>query len=261
MPSAPGAPPLALTRLNARPRFSGESIRSHSEISRPGMTASSGRAAGRYAQLRDSTELTVSSRQLARVRGMAAITATSTSNTDSSVSPDVRPFPAPYLIPAGTTTSADFCPVNPHLTMRAAGAATPQHNQHPGRPPRIRTTTFPLRPPRLRDNPVGDDGLYLLEQAHPDRLASYAVRVPRCRVSPRASFPPRLTTTQLPPARSSTTSSSRDLHPQAIAHAGRTQGGACGAAGPASAPGSAVERPARRTPGHTPKAAQIKRDS
>ena len=42
----------------------------------------------------DSTELTVSLRQLARVRGMAAITATSTSSTDSSVSPDVRPFPA-----------------------------------------------------------------------------------------------------------------------------------------------------------------------
>jgi len=31
----------------------------------------------------------------------------------------------------------------------------------------------------------------------------------------------------------------------------RNQGGACGAAGPASAPGSAVERPARHTPGHT----------
>ena len=58
------------------------------------MTASSGRAAGRYAQLRWSTELTVSSRQLARVRGMTAITATSTSNTDSSVSLDVRSFPA-----------------------------------------------------------------------------------------------------------------------------------------------------------------------
>jgi hypothetical protein len=43
---------------------------------------------------------------------------------DSSVSPDVRPFPAPYLIPAGTTTSADFCPVSPHLTVRAVGAAT-----------------------------------------------------------------------------------------------------------------------------------------
>ena len=130
MPSTPGAPPLALTRLNARPRFSGESIRSHKLTSRPGMTASSGRAAGRYAQLRCSTELTVSSRQLARVRGMTAITATSTSNTDSSVSPDVRPFPAPYLIPAGTTTSADFCPVSPHLAVRAVGAATRQHNRH-----------------------------------------------------------------------------------------------------------------------------------
>ena len=49
---------------------------------------------GRYAQLRSSTELTVSFPLLARVRGMAAITATGTSNTDSSVSPDVRPFPA-----------------------------------------------------------------------------------------------------------------------------------------------------------------------
>jgi hypothetical protein len=36
---------------------------------------------------------------------------------------------------------------------------------------------------------------------HPDRPASYAVRVPRCRVSPRASSRPRLTTTPLPPAR------------------------------------------------------------
>ena len=137
-----------------------------------------GAPAGRYAQLRDSTELTVSSRQLARVRGMAAITATSTSSTDSSVSLDVRPFPASYLIPAGTTTSADFCPVRPHLTMRAAGAATTQHNRHPGRPPRTRTTNSPLRPPRIRDDPVDGDGLYLLEQAHPDRPAFYAVRVP-----------------------------------------------------------------------------------
>src|SRR5262249_60505125 len=60
---------------------------------------------------------------LARVRGMAAITATSTSNTDSSASLDVRSFPA-HPIPAGTTTSADLCPVSPHLAMRAAGAAT-----------------------------------------------------------------------------------------------------------------------------------------
>jgi hypothetical protein len=120
----------------------------------------------------------------------------------SSASPDVRSFPADARSPAGTTTSADFCPVRPHLAMRAVGAATRQHTRHPGRPPRITTTTFPQRPPRLPDDPVGDDGLHLLEQAHPDRPAFYPVRVPRCRDSPRASFPPRLTTTQLPPARS-----------------------------------------------------------
>ena len=38
---------------------------------------------------------------------------------------------------------ATHAPVSPHLTMRAVGAATPQHNRHPGRPPRIRTTNFP----------------------------------------------------------------------------------------------------------------------
>jgi hypothetical protein len=37
-------------------------------------------------------ELTVSFPPLARVRGMAAINAAGTSNTDSSVSPDVRSF-------------------------------------------------------------------------------------------------------------------------------------------------------------------------
>src|SRR5207245_10475255 len=125
-----------------------------------------------------------------------------TSNTDSSASLDVRPFPAPYLIPAGTTTSADFCPVSPHLAMRTVGAATTTAQPTPRQISPDRNDQFPLRPPRLPDDPVDGDGLYLLEQAHPDRPASYAVRVPRCRVSPRASFPPRLTATQLPPARS-----------------------------------------------------------
>ena len=37
------------------------------------------------------------------------------------------------------------------------------------------------------------------------------------------------------------------------------QGGACGAAGPASAPGSALGRPARRTPGHTRRTRRSKR--
>ena len=75
-----------------------------------------------------------------------AITATSTSNTDSSVSPDVRPFPAPHLTPAGTTTSDGFCPVSPRLTAGAAGAATPQHNRHPGRPPPDKNDHFPPAP-------------------------------------------------------------------------------------------------------------------
>jgi hypothetical protein len=44
VPSAPGAPPLALTRHDARPRFSAESSRSRNETSRPGTTASPGRA-------------------------------------------------------------------------------------------------------------------------------------------------------------------------------------------------------------------------
>jgi hypothetical protein len=201
--SAPGAPPLALTRLNARPRFSGESNRSHKETSRPGMTASSGRA-GR--PLRSAAVLNGTHRLLP---------ATGPHNAGWLRSPRparATPIPPPHLTfgpsrpitrsPGGTTTSADFCPVSPYLAVQAVGAATPQHNRHPGRSPRIRTTNFPLRPPRLRDDPVGDDGLHLLEQAHPDRPASYAVRVPRCRDSPRASFPPRLTTTQLPPARS-----------------------------------------------------------
>ena len=94
MPTAPGAPALALTRHGARPRFSGESICSHTLTSRPGMTASSGRAGW---PLRSAMEVNGPHHlppQRARVRGMAAITATSTSNTDSSASLDVRPFPA-----------------------------------------------------------------------------------------------------------------------------------------------------------------------
>jgi hypothetical protein len=201
MPSAPGAPRLASTRLNAQPRFSGESICSHNENSRPGRTASPDRAGCHYAPLRCSTGLTVSFHQRARMRD-GCDHRDQHEQPGSSASPDVRSFPADVRSPAGTTTSAYFCPASPHLPMQAVGAATRQHNRHPGRPPRIRTTTFPLRPPRLRDDPVGDDGLYLLEQAHPDRPALYAVRVPRCRDSPRSSFPPRLTTTQLPPARS-----------------------------------------------------------
>jgi hypothetical protein len=170
---------------------------------RPGITASP-ECAGR--PLRSTAELNGTHRLLPaagpRTAGWLRSMRPARATPIPPLHPGVRSFPADVRSPAGTTTSADFCPVSPRLTARAVGAATPQHNRHPGRSPRIRTTNFPLRPPRLRDDPVDGDGLHLLEQAHPDRPAFYAVRVRRCRDSPRASFPPRLTTTQLPPARS-----------------------------------------------------------
>ena len=200
MPSAPGAPALALTRHGARPRFSGEGNRSHKLTSRPGMAVSSGCAAGRYTQLRCSTELTVSFRQLARVRGMAAITATSTSNTDSSASLDVRPFPAHNTIPAGTTTSADFCPVCPHLAMRAVGAAATTAQPTPGQTPRI-DDQFPYARRVYVTTLLMVTGFAFLS-----RLPR-SPRLLRGSCSPVQGFasgflPPRLTTTQLPPARS-----------------------------------------------------------
>ncbi len=146
------------------------------------------------------------------MRGMPAITATGTSSTDSSAPPGVRSFPADVRSPAGTTTSADFCPVNPHLTMRAVGAATPQHNRHPGRSPRTRTINFPLRPPRLRCDPVDSDGLHLLEQAHPDR-PGHRARTPSASggspapgaSAPTASSSPAGDTSTTPSANTSTT--------------------------------------------------------
>lgn len=84
--------------------------------------------------------------------------------------------------------------------FRESGDATAQPAPRQTSPDK--NDRFPLCPPRLRDDPVDGDGLRLLEQAHPDGPALYAIRVPRCRVSPRASFPPRLTATQLPRARS-----------------------------------------------------------
>ena len=144
---------------------------------------------------------------------MAAITATSTSNTDFSVSPDVRPFPAPYLTPAGTTTSADFCPVSSRLTAGAVGAATPQHNRHPGRPPRIRTTTFPYAHRVYVTTPSVVTGLTFLS-----RLTQIVLPCTRF-VFPGAGF--RLGLPSYPASRRrsclrlgvSTTSSSRGLSP------------------------------------------------
>ena len=183
---------------------------------------------------------------------MAAITATSTSNTDSSDSPDVRPFPAPYLIPAGTTTSADFCPVSPHLAVRAAGAAARQHNQHPGRPPRIRTTTFPLRPPRLRVTTLsvmtGFTFLSRLTQIAPPCTrfvflgAGFRLGLPSHPASRRRSCL-RLGV--------STTSSSRGLSPPSDRPCRAYSRRCLRRRWPDVSAGLCLGRPARRTPGHT----------
>ena len=82
------------------------------------------------------------------------------------------------------------------LAARAVGAAATTAQPTPGQTSPDKNDQSPCARPRLRDGPVDGDGLRLLEQARPDRPASYAIRVPWCRATPRASFPPRLTATQ-----------------------------------------------------------------
>jgi len=97
-------------------------------------------------------------------------------------SPDVRAFPAERSPPV----------LRPLLTpARSASASQPRPSSRTTlcRSPRIRTITFPLPPPRLRDAPLGDDGLRRVRPAHPERPASYAVRVPRCRGSASGFLP------------------------------------------------------------------------
>ena len=96
----------------------------------------------------------------------------------------------PRPIPTGTTRSADICLVSLHLSMRAAGAATPTAQPTPRQIAPDKNDQFSLRSPRLRDDPVDGDGLCLLEQAHPDRPAFYGLVFPGAGDTLRASFPP-----------------------------------------------------------------------
>ena len=93
--------------------------------------------------------------------------------------------------------------------------------------PRIRhpdkNGNLPRTPAAFTCRPLDDHGLCHIVLARPDRPASDAVRVPRATGSPPASFPPRLAATQLPLACLGIISSTGDFHPQAAAHAGRTQ--------------------------------------
>lgn len=73
--------------------------------------------------------------------------------------------------------------------VHARTVPPPQRSRYPDRPPRIRTITFPLPLLRLHTGRLGDDGLRHPWLAHPNRHASYAVRVPRCRVSASGFLP------------------------------------------------------------------------
>ncbi len=127
----------------------------------------------------------------------------------------VQPFPA-ITIPAGTTASADFSTANHGLSTTVvphhptSGARAP--DGHPGTPMETspgKTSNLPRAPTASTRRPLDDNGLRHAELARPDRPASYAQPassptgssapcVPRVAISPPASFPPRLTTTQLP---------------------------------------------------------------
>jgi len=61
-----------------------------------------------------------------------------------------------------------------------------------------KNTHCPPAPAAFTHQPFRWNGLHHLVLAHPDRHASYAVRIPRCRISPPASSPPHLAVTQLP---------------------------------------------------------------
>ena len=128
----------------------------------------------------------------------------------------VRSFPA-ISIPAGNTTSADFSTASDALASIAVPhhpASTPSVTGHPGTPAEIspsktnslhRTPTAstqrPLDGHRASPCDAGSPGPpRLIRAAHRPPTGRDAPCVPRVAISPPASFPPRLTTTQLPSA-------------------------------------------------------------
>ena len=86
-----------------------------------------------------------------------------------------RPFPACGLVPGETP-------------LEGSNKQTPRGNTHDLRP---------IYPPHLRPPGTGHIGLQVFMPLAYLTVASYAVRVPRVRASPTASFPHCLTTLQL----------------------------------------------------------------
>ena len=125
------------------------------------------------------------------------------------------------MTPAGTTTSADFCPVNTTLTSSIAPANSPTHRD---RPPQIRTFTVLLPPPHLHTSRFGGTGFTICCWLTPTGMphmrfvslgAGFRLRLPSHPASQRRSCHQLGVKPPSPP---------EDSHLQANAHAGRTTG-------------------------------------
>jgi hypothetical protein len=129
----------------------------------------------------------------------------------------VWPFPA-FI----TITPPVLRPLLTSPRRAAASRPPPSQSEHPWRPRRIRTATFPAHPPRLRNGPLMTTGFAVrcrLAQAAPPstRFVSLGSRV-------RLGLPSHPTSRRRSCLRLvvRVTSSTGDSHPQAAAHAGRT---------------------------------------
>jgi len=120
------------------------------------------RRAGRYAPPWKSTDLTRLPPQAGPASaGWLRSMRPARANTDSSALtrrpalPSRHPIPGRYYDLCWTSARS---PRTFAVRARRRGADTTAPTDTPGRSPRIRTTNFPLRPPRLPDDPVDGDG-------------------------------------------------------------------------------------------------------
>ncbi len=197
-PPTPDAPRLDSTRFNARPRFRGESTCSHNDSPSTAKTLSPMRADRPPHSTAALDGPTLTAHNEPASAGWLRSPRPTRATPDPSPHLTFSPSRHETSTPAGTTASADFCPVHPALT--AETVATSGGNTRTDLPGKERS----LSPYTRRDYVTALSmvtGFVVqcrLTQAAPPH---YTDRIPRCRASPRASSRPRLTTTPLPPAR------------------------------------------------------------
>ena len=152
--------------------------------------------------------------------------------------------------PAGTTTSADFCPVSPHLTARAAGAATTTAQPAPRQISPGKNVDFLLMSPAaFTPAPFGRIGLpvlccKLVRTQTPDSGSCSSARGFRRRLPSDSTS----RWTPLPLASGCHDQAPiEDFHLQSSAHAGRTQTSALRAAMSAALASGAALAGSRRS--------------